>query len=181
MSTRDDVLKSSTTGRWLRRLAWCALLGGVWGAGCDSGGSEAGEEGTPLEEACEHMAEGPFVNVQATLDAASAPPANLAHTAMKVQLVESGGMYEGYVSFPAAMAAETVFFLGAGVPFAVSDSQGAPLSVESSDTAITACSEVAAAHTFDLTIGTWWLRLGPTAEPSVQLVVEAAGAAHAHE
>jgi hypothetical protein len=157
------------------------MLGGLGLAACDSGGSSEEEEGTPLEEACEHMAEGPFVDIQATLDAASAPPANLAHTSMKILLVETGGMYEGYVAFPSSVAAETLFFLSKAVPIGVTDAQQAAVAIESSDTAITACSEVAASHTIDLSIGTWWIHFGPTTEPSVHLVFEAVGGAHAHE
>lgn len=172
-------MKMTTSPLHRAVVALTAVLAASLAAGCD--GETTHEHGTPLDEACEHMAEGPFANVQATADRAAAPAADMSHTSMTILLPQSGAMREGYVRFPSAEVAEMMFFLGADVPFTLSDASEAAVAIEASDRAITACSEVAVSHTADLEVGTYWLHFGPTTQESVSLVFEEAGGEHVHE
>ncbi len=129
------------------------------------------------EEACEHTKDGPFVDVTATAASDGAPSATHAHKAVHVTLVEDANdatMNSGFVTFAADEAAEFAFFLSADVAFAITDPSGTDVDIEESAD-VAECSEVAKQHTADLEVGTYTLRIGPTSETMVSLVVEEAG------
>ncbi len=132
------------------------------------------EHGSIVEEACEHTADGPFEDVVATGDAASAPDVTLEHTAVRIALDAASGTEPAFVKFSADDDAEFVFFLSADIPFAMTSSVGETVTPEET-VAVDECSEVAVQHTFDLEVGTWTIALGPTSEDEVSLVFEEAG------
>lgn len=150
-------------------------------ASADEGNNNAhAEEGTLAEEACEHTAEGPFLDVTATAMAEGAPSATAEHTAVRVALATEGDGNVGYVSYEADEDGNFVFFLSQDLPFAILDGAGAEVEIEAS-TPVDTCDEVAVQHVAELSVGRYLLRLGPTTEAtSVSLVAEHAGEAHDH-
>lgn len=138
------------------------------------------EHHSPAEEACEHTKEGPFEDItakRAAGDGDGAPSATHAHKAVRVTLVEDpndAALNSGYVSYAADEAAEFAFFLSADVPFAILDASGNEVAIEESAD-VAECSEVAKQHVADLEVGTYTLRIGPSSETMVSLVVEEAG------
>jgi hypothetical protein len=150
-----------------------ALLGPACGGGnqsADAGTQQDG--GDPLDlEGCEHMTEGPFVDVTAGADAATAGEVKSDHHAYRVAL--SAGQ-AGLAKYAAAAPGDHVFFLDANVAFAVQDDQGASVPVAASVTDFTACPEVKVKHTVALpSVGTYYLALGPAAAATVTVVIEA--------
>jgi len=135
------------------------------------------EDHSAVEEACEHAKDGPFEDVTATAAADGAPSATHAHKAVRVTLVadaDDAAMNSGFVTYAADEAAEFAFFLSADVPFAILDPSGNDVDIEESAD-VAECTEVAKQHTADLEVGTYTLRIGPTSETLVSLVVEEAG------
>ncbi len=132
--------------------------------------------GGAAEEACEHTKEGPFQDVTATAAADGAPSATFAHTAVRITLVDDADdntKKSGYVTFEADEAAEFAFFLSADVPMAIMDANSADVEIEESAD-VAECTEVAKQHNADLEVGTYTLKIGPTTESTVSLVVEEA-------
>ena len=130
----------------------------------------------PAEEACEHTKEGPFEDVTATAAADGAPSATFAHTAVHITLVEDADdntKKSGYVTYNADEAAEFAFFLSVDVPMTITDANGAAVEIEESAD-VAECTEVAKQHNADLEIGTYTLKIGPTTESMISLVVEEA-------
>jgi hypothetical protein len=164
--------------------ALCAALV-LLGPGCGDGGAENADAAPQADggaedldaEGCEHMKEGPFVDVSAGAAAATAGEVKSDHHAYRVALTTGQA---GYVKYAAAAAGDHVFFLDANVPFAVQDDQGAAVAIEESVTDFTVCTEVAVKHTVELSaVGTYYLVLGPDAAATgVTIVVEAAGHHH---
>lgn len=164
----------------LLALAWALTV--VAGAlACAGTGSDpdAGVEDDPDLEACEHMADGPAVDVTAAASVTEAPSVSTAHTRFDVTLLDDGaGMYTGSVTYEADEAGDHAVYLDADLPLTVYDVAGAELPVEGSDP-VSACAEVAIKKTVELPVGTVELRLGPSSASEVSLVVE--GAAHDEE
>jgi hypothetical protein len=149
-------------------------------ASADEGNNHAHDEGTLAEEACEHTAEGPFLDVTATAVAEGAPSGTAEHTAVRVALATEGDGNVGYVSYEADEDGDFVFFLSQDLPFAILDGAGAEVEIEAT-TPVDTCGEVAVQHVAELSVGRYLLRLGPTTEASsVSLVAEHAGEAHDH-
>jgi hypothetical protein len=152
-------------------------------AGCDGGEEEQPppEEGTPDAEACEHLAEGPSAAVTASdTAAATAPAISNDHKRYDIALVDDmNGEKVGVVTFAPDEAADFLFFLSADVPLAIEDGSGAAVAIEDKQTSIPECTDVKARHQVELDVGTYYLRVGPTAEASVNVVVEEAGG-HQH-
>ncbi|MCB9506031.1 MAG: hypothetical protein H6700_08730 [Myxococcales bacterium] len=137
--------------------------------------SEADEaEGTPLEEACEHHALGPFIEVTATPSGAlgGIPDVSAEHTSVQVTLPGAAGApASGYVGFAVSVPGTYGFFLTENVPLSAAMSFGGditvtPLSVDG------ACDAVVAGYWMYLPVGTVVLQLGPTEASSVALVHE---------
>jgi hypothetical protein len=152
---------------------------------CDDGGNQSADASPQLDgggedldaEGCEHMTEGPFVDVTAGADAASAGTVKSDHHAYRVALTPGAA---GFAQYAADAAGHYVFFLDANVPFEVQDDQGAVVALAESVTDFTACTEVKVKHTVALpTVGTYYLKLGPDATATqVTIVVEAEGHDH---
>ena len=168
-------------------LTIAALLFGLvlLGPGCGEGHDQTADAGTQLDggddldvEGCEHMTEGPFVDVTAGADAASAGEVRSDHHAYRVALAAGQA---GYASYAADAAGDHVFFFDTDIALEVQDDQGAAVTIEESVTSIVACTEVKARHTVPLpAVGTYYLKLGPaTAATTVTIVIEEAG--HHHE
>lgn len=137
---------------------------------------EEGETHSAVEEACEHVVSGPFVDVEAADTADAAPSATHEHSAVNVTLPadpDDSAMQMGYVTFEADEAADFAFFLSADVAFAILDASGNEVEIEETE-AVSECDEVAVEHVAELEIGTYTLLLGPTTETLVSLVVEEA-------
>lgn len=161
---------------WMRAFVVVAAGAASTSVGCADGGDgddDAGEEEDITEVACEHMIEGPASAHDATTSAPF-PDVTAEHTRHDVALVDVAGGKGGSVAYEAASETDYAVFLSVDIPIAFYDSSGAELAVEES-AAVDACDEVAVQKTVELPVGTVELRLGPTTETSVSLVIEAAG------
>ena len=129
------------------------------------------------KEGCEHLQKGPFVDLTAGADAKSAATVKADHKAYRVAL--SAGK-AGFVSFAAADKGDHVFFLDQNTKAEFQDDKGKAITVEKTETSVTACAEVKAKLTVDLAAaGTYYLKLGPvTVDSTVTLVVEQGGHKH---
>jgi hypothetical protein len=126
-------------------------------------------------EACEHLSEGPYNDVTAAADSATAPSVDAEHTAHRIALPAATG---GYVSFASGAAGDIIFFLDADVPLAIEDASGAAVPIEEScDPAAcsASCTLLAGRHVVELAVGTYYLLLGPSSSATVALVHEEAG------
>ena len=106
----------------------------------------------------------------------TAPSATFEHTAVRITLVadaDDNTQNVGYVTYQADEAAEFAFFLSVDVPMEITDANGAAVEIEESAD-VAECSEVAKQHNADLEVGTYTLKIGPTTETTVSLVVEEA-------
>lgn len=165
---------------------------GTTQAGTTTGSGGHGGHHDVDELACEHLQDGPFVDVTATVDTTDAPDVSAEHTAFHVTLADAGAggsgggggstaTRGGYLSFAPDAEAHYVFFLGADVPFAVEDSSGGSVAIhESCDPAACsdACADIRGRHVVELSVGTYYLSFGPTSETEVALVREEEGHAH---
>jgi hypothetical protein len=125
-------------------------------------------------EGCEHLREGPAVTVAATATADAAPSIAADHQRYDVTLVAVTGGMGGFVRYAPGEAADYLFFLSAGVPVEFLDATSAPVAPEESASSSTACAEIKGRHLVPLEVGTSALRLGPTSQTSVSIVVEEA-------
>jgi hypothetical protein len=182
---RATYMKMSARSSW--SLAAAALLALAAGAGCsdddtDGPGLEAGVAGDgPVhnldEEGCEHMAEGPFVDVGAGGGPATAETIAADHKAYRVALPAGEA---GFVQYAADEAGELVLFLDVDAPVAVQDDGGETVELEESVASVAACDQIEGKHTVDLeAIGTYFIKLGPVSGDQVTVVAEQG--AHAHE
>jgi hypothetical protein len=137
-------------------------------------GSDEEEESIDAE-GCEHLAEGPPAAVTASAAADDTAP-DVDNDHMRYDITVAS---EGFVAFAPGEMTDYVFFLGQNVPFAVQDSTGAAVAIEDSATSSPECAEIKGRHVVELDVATYHLKLGPTAETLVQLVIEESG--HTHE
>ncbi|GMV42284.1 MAG: hypothetical protein AMXMBFR64_40000 [Myxococcales bacterium] len=152
-----------------RTLALLAILG--LGDGCEAGGGSSVAPGESIDdEACEHLADGPFADVAASVDAP--PDVSKGHTAHRVALADVAGGKGGAVAYANATAGDVTIFLSRDVPVAVTGPGGSPIVAEDSHKG-SACSAIAVSHVFPLPVGTSTLTFGPTTETSVTVVIEA--------
>ena len=135
-------------------------------------GGDDEEEGSVDVEGCEHLQEGPEVAITATADQNGAPALADDHMRYDVALIDVAGGKGGVVAFAADQASDFVFFLGAGVPVAITDSAMAEVDIEESATSSPECDDIKGRHLVELAVGTYYLELGPTTETSVSIVVE---------
>jgi hypothetical protein len=172
-------------------------------AACNGNDDAHGSGGAPTvsldAEACEHMTEGPFIDVTAGASASAAPDVSAEHTSHRIALVAHGAAgggggggsgggggggtaaspRGGYVSLAVPNAGDVVLFVDADVPLSVQDATGSDVAVEDScdpSACSTDCDLLKGRHTVELGVGTYALRFGPTDIASVALVHEA----HAH-
>lgn len=128
-------------------------------------------------EGCEHLKEGPPVAVTAAATADLAPAVDADHMRYDVALIDVTGGKGGFVKYAAPEATDYLFFLGADVPVQFLDAANAPVAPEESTTSSTVCTEIKGRHLIELAVGTYAIKIGPTAQTSVGIVVEEA--AHA--
>lgn len=135
------------------------------------------EHGSVEDEGCEHMQDGPNKAVSAAAEVMSAPDATAEHTRIDVSLVDVTDGKGGSVQFIPDEAGEFYLFLSADVPVKLTKaSDGAEVTAEVVGGAIAQCSAAIPKHyVFDLEASTYILSFGPTTEPSVRFVFEAAG------
>jgi hypothetical protein len=143
----------------------------------DAGPGHAEAGASVNSEGCEHLAEGPFVEVQGVADPKLAPEVRADHQAYRVTLPVGA---VGYVELAAGAAGDRAFFLDADLPLSVSDDRGAPIATESSEKTIPECAVVKAKHTIAIpAVGSYRIKLGPSATVSkLTLVIEEADHAH---
>ncbi len=155
----------------------------LFSVGCSDSDPHSHHEESPEEEACEHLADGPFEAVTAAALPGDGADISFEHTRVDVALLADGDEFYGWVSFAADEDAEFTFFLTDDVPFAIQDLNAALVAVEESEIGSEFCDDIAVSHTFDLAVGTYALSFGPSASDSIGLVVEEAGehAEHADE
>ena len=167
----------------LRRLPILALAAtGLILTNC---GDDDEEEHSATEEGCEHMDEGPFVNVTASADIASpATPPAFEHSRLDVALVDLSPGNGGYVAFDADEATEFIFFLSADIPFEVLDSTDTAVVPDETPHSNPDCTTlIPKMVTVDLAVGAYKLSFGDgsTTATTVGLVYEEAGEHHHDE
>jgi hypothetical protein len=125
------------------------------------------------EEGCEHLAQGPFKDVTAGADSASAAEIKADHSAYRVTLAAGAA---GFVKYAADAKGDHVLFVDADLALEVQDDQNMALTLEESVKSVTACTVVKGKHTFELpAVGTYFFRLGPpSAAGKVTVVLEEA-------
>ncbi|NOK38679.1 hypothetical protein D7W79_42210 [Corallococcus exercitus] len=146
-------------------------------AGC--GSDDAEEEGHVDEEGCEHLQEGPAVNVTAAVSG-TGPAVSNNHTRYDIALVDVAGGKGGAVSFAVSEATDYVLFTSATVPVKVTNGSGATVEFEESATSSTLCTDIQGRYVVPLTVGTHTLTFGPSTLSSVSLVIEESGE-HDHD
>lgn len=164
----------------MKKQVWLSLVAAL--AACASDGVDedagTGEEEDPIEEACEHMEEGPSAAHTATL-AAPYPDVSAEHTRHDVTLVDDGGQNGGAVTFEVDEDGEHLVFLDKDIPVAFRDVGGEAFDVLLSEP-VDACDSVAIQKHVTFEVGTVELRFGPTTESTVRIVIEEVGEEHAH-
>ncbi|MBC7544859.1 MAG: hypothetical protein H7338_19210 [Candidatus Sericytochromatia bacterium] len=119
-------------------------------------------------DACEHFDKGPAAPVVATATAAAGPLVSKAHTRFDITL--SAGNQASYVRYASSKAGDMVFYLNKPVPLAVTDDAGKVVTPSRSATSVGPCGTIQARHQVNLGVGTYTLKLGPTAETAAQFV-----------
>ena len=169
-------------------LALTLLLPSLALAGCsgeeDHNHDDEEHAEDPAEEACLHIQQGPASSTTAaatreeTLPSVSAP-----HTRHDITLVTGDAFGEargGFVRYEASESGDFTFYLGGAVELEVSQGDTV-IAPESMASTVSACEEVKATYTLELQGGSsYTLKLGPTEESAVGLVIEHAGEAHEH-
>jgi hypothetical protein len=162
------------------KLMICAAIVTLAGGCSDDSGKSDGQAQADAgeninEEGCEHMQQGPFVDVTAGSDRTSAAEVKGDHKAYRVTLAPRG---INYVKLAADKKGDVILFLSADVTLEVQDDKGAKVSIEETDRDIKECTEVKVKHTFEAAgVGTCYFKLIPGGQAQVTLVLEAG---HAH-
>lgn len=163
---------------WKTIVSWMSMNLLILAAACGGGDHE---EIDPAEDACEHMIEGPNQAITAASDAAiDAPDIAPTHTRFDIELAQPGELDSGQVDLVIAEAGEHILYLDQDVPITMLGGDGGEIAVEATERNVEACTEVSLGHTFDLEVGTYIVRFGPTDQTQVRAVVIAAGD-HDHE
>lgn len=146
----------------------------IWTVLIFAGAAACGDEEPSVDaEGCEHLEEGPYMNVTASAARdATAPAVSASHMAYTTTLPAGAA---GYVSFAAPEATDYIVFLDKPVPFTVFDASGAMVAIELSETSSPECATIRGKHTFELGVGTAYFGLGPNMGMPFNLVVEEAG------
>lgn len=164
-------------------MSICAAAAALLGSGCSDEHMDEPAAESQSADACEHMVDGPFEAVSATIDAGEAGPAlTETHTRYTIALSADPadpGSRIGYVDVVVDEPGELSVYLDAPVPLSVTAPSGDELAAEASEDSIAECIEVAMSHTYDVTVGTYRVRLGPTDREEASLVLITAG--HGHE
>ena len=156
-------------------LAGCGGDGDDDGAAGGAGGAGGGHDHDSLAAACDHFEYGPFVPIQAAAEATGdLPDVSLAHHRYDVTLAtDAGGQHVAFLKFAADEAKHTWFLPNEDVPVALLAADGTPVALEAASAAEIDCDAAAKAAGAELEPGTYTLRLGPTTQATLQLVVHA--------
>ncbi|RKH57863.1 hypothetical protein [Corallococcus aberystwythensis] len=145
-------------------------------AGC---GGDDEDEAHADEEGCEHLQEGPAVNVTAAVSGAG-PAVSNDHKRYDIALVDVAGGKGGTVSFAVSEATDYVLYASTPVPVKVTNGSGATVEFEESSNSSTLCTDIQGRYIVPLTVGTHTLTFGPSTLSSVSLVIEESGE-HDHD
>jgi hypothetical protein len=141
-------------------------------------GDEHAKESVEFE-GCEHLAEGPSTAITAgDLETTTPPAVTNDHERFDLTLVAGEGGNVGRVEFASDGAGEQSFFLDAMVPLLVKSADGVEVTPNHLHSSSTECDDIRLWSVFDLTVGTYWIDIGPTEVTEVSLVIEA-GHGHA--
>ena len=158
-------------------------------SGCDSDtvGPDGNAAHGPIEEAvehgCKHFTDGPAKAFTLPNSPVDPPDLSLLHHRHDLTLSQTkDGKRGGRGIWKNSEAGDAVLMLSADVALVVSDSAGAEVKPERTLTKPSGCAAVAVAHAYDLGIGTYTWKLGPTDASTLQLVFQHADHdAQAHE
>jgi hypothetical protein len=132
-------------------------------------------------DACEHFEKGPSSAVTAT-DSASAtsPLVSSPHSRFDITLPGSGDR-QGFVRFTVSKAGDYTMFLNKTMDLKVLNDARTPVTAETTATSAAGCATAKARHVYPLTIGTYYVQIGPTVESLVSFVaIGDDGDAHVH-
>lgn len=169
---------------WTRRLVLSGsalmLSVSVGGCGDDHDHDHDHEQVLPLEDACEHLADGPNEAVTAAADGETGPDITEDHTRWDITLTAVDGGNGGSVTFAPAEAGEFLFAMTADIPAMLFDGNGNEVALSAPGAEDGTCDLAQASYAVDAAIGTYTLSFGPTDATTVQLVVVHAGE-HDHD
>jgi hypothetical protein len=125
------------------------------------------------EEACEHMADGPFVDLDASADGTNLADMSDDHTAYRIATADIGdGNRGGSVSFESSEETNHTFWLDSHFDLKFIGSDDSEAMIVKSVHAVDECEEVMMFHTVMLGVGTYTVEIGPTQSETVTLVWE---------
>jgi len=141
--------------------------------GHNADGSHAHADGVVNinEEACEHIQKGPYADVTAGKDFASATAVKSDHKAYRVTLVSGAA---SYVKYAASAKGDLVLFVNQPAVMEVQDDAGQTIKFEVSDKSVKECTDVKGKHIAELPkVGTYYIKFdSSTAASTVSLVLE---------
>lgn len=166
----------------LRHLSWIAILGlGLAVACADPADMNGEEEESPDVDACEHLNDGPFIDVTPTETATVDNNAVFAaeHTAYRVDTSGTAA----FTSFSSDEAAE--FYLYIDSPTATvtvwQDDAMTEVTAEESVTSSADCAQVEGRFTYDLEVANYFLQVEDNTAANVLVYLAEADHDHAHE
>ncbi len=167
----------------VRRLTLGALFGLSLLTACgDSEEVKPTEETVDeaLAEACEHMDEGPFVDVTAgAATDAELEDVALEHTAVRIALPATDDGFGGLVDFASDEEGEVALFFSSAVNLEAFDATGQSIEIEPHSVE-GGCDEVTTAFHVDMAVGTTTLMISSTTDATVTLVHEREDEDHDH-
>jgi len=131
---------------------------------------------TIIDDACEHIQEGPASTITASANETGAPVVSNDHRRYDISLIDGADGKGGSVSFAVTEAKNYTLFLTGEVKVNLKDANGQRIEVMASGADSSECSQIKRMHFFELPVGTYSLTFGPTTESSVSLVIVGAAA-----
>jgi hypothetical protein len=172
-----------------RPLATSLLLGtglaAVLLSGCPSSAPTASPNGSAAPvartaaaidaDACEHFDKGPITAVTATdsSTAAATPLVSTPHTRFDITLPGTGSR-SGFARFSVSKAGDYILYLNKATDLQVLSEARTPINPKESATSGNGCATVNVRKVYPLTVGTYYLQVGPTSEMQVNFVAIAA-------
>ncbi len=159
-----------------KRILLTSLLAAMYVTGCDDHDHDHDHEGEGLfVEICEHLADGPIVELTAGGGPATAPAAEGDHRRFDITLSEgSGGMFEGAVQREFG-AGDYVIAVSQDLPVTVTQGDGTVVPPHHELGRTTDCEDVANSWHFEMPAGTHIVTFGPSAVQEVSVVFEEGG------
>ncbi len=163
----------------------CALVVALFGCHAhEHGDGDGGDDpvSVAIKHGCIHFGAGPAKVVTLAVASDAAPDLTIEHHLHDLTFVDlQGGQKGGDGVWKVADKGEYLVMLSDDVPVVLLDKDGQVASVEKTLTKpVAGCAAAALGHLYDLTLGTWTLRFGPTAASGVKMTFGAVeGGAHA--